>query len=263
MEFRLNDLHLHSRLSLCATDKELVPEAILKHAEENDYLELCLTDHLWDPAIPGASDWYAKQDIDHVRQFERLPKSQKLPFYFGCETELPANGVPALAREHFDLFDFVVIPPNHMHMIGLVRPPEIDTPRKMANFVQDRLEGLLEQDIPFRKVGIAHLTGHLMFREGSVADVCACMSEARLLRIFRGYAEAGAGIELNIGSIDLNGGRRDDMLLMYRAAKEAGCKFYCCSDAHTREELKLVSMRARPVIDALELTAEHQYRIPV
>ena len=40
------------------------------------------------------------------------------------------NGVPALSREHFDLFDFVVIPVNHMHMAGLVRAEGVDTPEQ-------------------------------------------------------------------------------------------------------------------------------------
>ena len=83
MAFRLNDLHLHSRLSACAHDEQLVPDHILQVAEEHNYLQLCLTDHLWDPAVPGASSWYAPQSIEHVRQYADLPKSGRLPFFFG------------------------------------------------------------------------------------------------------------------------------------------------------------------------------------
>ena len=148
MGFRLEDLHVHSHLSSCCMDERMTPNAILAFAEAHDYASLCLTDHLWVRAVPGASGWYAPQDIDHVRSSLPLPKSEKLPFYFGCETELPANGIPALAREHFELFDFVVIPPNHMHMKGFVRPEGVDTPKKMADCVTDRLENLLNLDLP-------------------------------------------------------------------------------------------------------------------
>ena len=261
MGFQLNDLHLHSRLSACAHDEMLVPEYILKIAEQNNYLQLCMTDHLWDKAVPGASDWYAPQDIDHVRQHADLPRSDKVPFFFGCETELPMNGVPALSRENFDLFDFVVIPPNHVHMKNFVRPPEADTNEKLAKFIEDRLEKLLERDLPFRKIGIAHLTGMILGGEKS-ANVCKYWSEARMLRIFKGYAEAGAGIELNITAFREMEENPDIILMPYLAAKEAGCKFYCASDAHTCAELDRVVKRGPVIIERLGLTEEHQYIIP-
>lgn len=262
MEFLLNDLHCHSTLSSCCSDPAMTPQAILEYAERNNYSALCLTDHLWDPAVSGASKWYAPQDIEHVRSVLPLPQGKRLRFRFGCETELPFNGIPALAREHYDLFDFVVIPVNHMHMKGLVRPVGVDTPAKMADFVEDRLERLLELDLPFSKIGIAHLTGRLMYAEGSVADVVACMHEARLLRIFEGYAQAGAGIELNASCFGDWGDRQEEMLLMYRIAKEAGCVFYGCSDAHAVPELECVVQQLPNVIQMLGLTSNDQYHIP-
>ncbi len=260
--FLLNDLHCHSHLSSCCRDESMTPEAILEHAARQGYSAVCLTDHLWDRAIPGASSWYAPQDIDHVCQSLPLPQSESVPFFFGCETELPANNIPALAREHFARFDFVAIPVNHMHMKGLVRPEGVDTPEKMAELVQTRLERLLEQDLPFAKIGLAHLTCSLMFSEGSVADVVRCMSESRLLAIFRGYAQAGAGIELNAQAFAEWEARKEDLLRIYRAAKEAGCKFYGSSDAHSRAALQGVPKVLPQVIAALGLDASHQYSVP-
>ena len=261
MGYAINDLHCHSTLSSCCKDAGMTPEAIYAHALAAGYSALCLTDHLWDAAVPGASGWYAPQDIEHVRRALPLPQGP-LRFRFGCETELPANGEPALAPEHFALFDFVVIPVNHMHMKGLVRPAGVDTPKKMARLVEDRLERLLERDLPFEKIGLAHLTGSLMFAEGSVADVVAEMNEGRLLRIFKGYAEAGAGIELNASCFEGWEGREEEMLKVYRAAREAGCKFYGCSDAHAVAELDSVPRVLPDVIRSLGLTEAHQYQIP-
>lgn len=262
MSFLINDLHCHSNLSSCCHDERMTPDVILKFAEEHDYSAVCLTDHLWDAAIPGASKWYSVQDIDHVFKAAPLPKG-KVPYYFGCETELPANCVPALAKENFDRFAFVVIPPNHMHMKGLVRPEGVDTPEKMAVLMEDRLEKLLECDIPFRKIGIAHLTCSLMFGEGSVADVVSHMNEARLLRIFKGYAQAGAGIELNAFSFGEWETRPEETMLIYRIAKEAGCLFYACSDAHSVEDLARVPDILPKLVKELDLTSADQYRIPV
>ena len=260
VSFLLNDLHCHSYLSACCHDENMTADAILKHAEANNYSAVCLTDHLWDPAVPGASDWYAPQSIEHVRKAAPLPKG-KVPFYFGCETELPANCIPALAKENFDLFDFVVIPPNHMHMGTLTRPYEIDTPAKMARVMEDRLEKLLERDLPFHKIGIAHLTCALMFREGSAADVIACMDEARLLRIFKGYAQAGTGIELNCACFHELETRPEETLLLYHIAKEAGCLFYASSDAHDVASMDNVPALLPKLVELLGLTEKDQYRI--
>ncbi|MDY2770807.1 MAG: PHP domain-containing protein [Eubacteriales bacterium] len=261
MEMKLNDLHCHSSLSACCADKRMTPERILRHAEEAGYETICLTDHLWDSAVPGASGWYAPQNIEHVRAALPLPQAPSCHFYFGCETELPVNGVPALSREHFDLFDFVVIPVNHMHMAGLVRAEGVDTPEKMAVNIENRLENLLEQNLPLRKIGLAHLTIGLMFREGRIADVMHAMSEARLLRILKGYAAAGTGIELNATAFSEMTDRPDDILKIYRIAKEAGCRFYCSSDAHSVEALDGVPKNLPAVIQALGLTEADAYRI--
>ena len=261
MEMKLNDLHCHSSLSACCADKRMTPERILRHAEEAGYETICLTDHLWDSAVPGASGWYAPQNIEHVRSALPLPQAPSCHFYFGCETELPVNGVPALAREHFDLFDFVVIPVNHMHIAGLVRAEGIDTPEKMAVNIENRLENVLEQNLPLRKIGLAHLTIGLMFREGRIADVMHAMSEARLLRIMKGYAAAGTGIELNATAFSEMTDRPDDILKIYRIAKEAGCRFYCSSDAHSVEALDGVPKNLPAVIQALGLTEADAYRI--
>ena len=263
MGFLLNDLHCHSYLSACCHDKKLTADVMLEFADKHDYGALCITDHLWDSAVPNPSNWYRPQDIEHVKSSLPLPKG-KTPFYFGCETELPANCIPALKKENFDLFDFVVIPPNHMHMNGLVRPDGIDSPEKMARLMEDRLETLIEQDLPFNKIGIAHLTCGLMYVEGKAADVVAKMDEARLLRIFKAYAQAGAGIELNIGCIMTEYDEHpEEMLLLYRIAKEAGCLFYASSDAHEIKSLNLVPTHLPFLIEKLGLTEKDQYKIPV
>jgi len=56
-----NDLHIHSYLSSCSDDPEQTPEAILSHAKKYGLKTICLTDHFWDSAVPGASEWYAPQ----------------------------------------------------------------------------------------------------------------------------------------------------------------------------------------------------------
>lgn len=257
----LEDLHCHSHLSSCCSDPNMTPDQLLAHAEQAGYSGICLTDHLWDQAMAGASPWYEPQNIAHVQKSLPLPKGN-LPFYFGCETELPLSCIPALSKEHFNLFDFVVIPVNHMHMGLLTRLDGIDSEEKMARYMEDRLEKLLTQDLPFSKIGLAHLTCHLMYKEGSVAKVVRAMNYQRLVSIFSGYAKAGAGIELNAYAFTDWENHSDDFLKIYFAAKEAGCLFYLCSDAHSLLALDAVEKNLPPIIKALGLTSDHRYRIP-
>ena len=62
-----HDYHIHSHLSLCSRDPEQTTENILKYAKENKLTTICLTDHYWDSAVPGASNWYQKQDFEHIK----------------------------------------------------------------------------------------------------------------------------------------------------------------------------------------------------
>lgn len=263
MKFPLNhDLHCHSVLSECSSDPEMTLERILRHAEEHGYSVQCITDHLWDAAVPGASKWYAPQDIAHVKQSLPLPKSDSVKLVFGCETEYVGGSGVAIAPEHYDEFDFIVIPPNHFHMVGLTRPREVDTEEKAAELFTARLEELSALDLPWKKIGIAHLTCGLTFREGDYMKVFRIMDEERLKAAFKRFAENGAGIELNSGSIGGTDwrGRIDDELRLYRIARDMGCKFYCATDAHHPAELETESLRE--IADRLELTDKELFPLP-
>ena len=63
-----HDYHIHSHLSLCSKDPEQTNENILKYAKSRGLSSIVLTDHYWDSAVPGASNWYAQQNFDHISQ---------------------------------------------------------------------------------------------------------------------------------------------------------------------------------------------------
>jgi len=259
---KMEDLHCHSFLSACCKDENMLPPAILAYAEEHDYQAVCLTDHLWDSAVPGPSNWYAPQDIPHVLSAKPYANVPGMRCLLGCETEYTGHGHLGLAKEHFDLFDFVVIPPNHMHMIGFVRPEDVTTPAQMAQLFTERLDEISKLDIPMEKVGIAHITCPLLFREGKVCDVVKLMDEEKLHEIFARFAARGAGIELNKSAFKELDEDPENTLRLYRIAKEESCKFYCSSDSHTLEGYKLMGPILRRVADLLELTEDDRYIIP-
>ncbi len=257
-----NDLHIHSKLSLCSNDPEQTPERILQYAKENNLKNICIADHFWDETVPGASGWYEPQNYAHISQSKPLPQADGINFMFGCETELDMNMTLGVSKENFDKFDFVVIPTTHLHMVGYTIPPEISTPEQKAEYWLKRFNGVLDMDLPFHKVGIAHLVCGLMdpVRE-NVLKLINLLSDSDLEKVFKRAADKGVGIEINSGDMKFKDEEKSIILRPFEIAKKEGCKFYCSSDAHHPKELNEVKAIFERAIDLLDLTEENKFRI--
>lgn len=258
-----HDLHCHSGLSLCSGDPGQNKDTILAFAKAHGYTCQCITDHLWDSAVPGASSFYTPQDIAHVSESLPLPEDDSVRMVFGCETEFCGGEKFGLSKENYDKFDFIVIPPNHFHMINFVRPESYNTPELIAELLATRLEELQKFDLPWERVGIAHMTCGLTFREGNTDDVFVAVDEDRYRAAMRFFAGRGTGIEINCASFGEGwDARKDDRLRLYRFAKEEGCRFYLASDAHHPADMACVPERAPAIVAALGLDESNLYRIP-
>lgn len=257
-----HDIHLHTRLSACCGDERMTAAAVLEHAVQKGYDTICYTDHCWDSAVPGASGWYAPQSVEHVFSNHPLPEAKEVRVCMGVETEYCGGKKLGLSRAAFDRFDFVVIPPNHFHMENFVRPAEVNTPEAIAELLMTRLEQLQALNLPWKKIGIAHLSCGLMNRGGTVSEVFHLMPAERLEKIFRTFAENGTGIELNAESFPSKADEDfSEIMRPYHIAQEAGCKFYFASDAHSVDHLEIDGLLS-PVIADLQLTDAELYRIP-
>ena len=259
-----HDYHLHSYLSSCSRDAEQTPEHIYSFAKEHGYDSLCVTDHLWDSLVPGASKWYEHQNVEHVMQNLPLP-SGDIPFYFGCETEYCGGEKLGISKEHFNCFDFIVIPLNHFHMENFTRPAECNTPALSAELFMTRIEEITRLDLPWRHIGLAHLTDAFLARPAGkekLGEVLSNLDYDRVRPFFRFFADNGVGIELNgsalSGVIDLF---PEEILKFYRLARDCGCKFYCASDAHHLDALKNVELFSARVAEQLELRENDRYQI--
>ena len=255
MRFRIDhDLHIHSALSLCSSDPAQNPAAILAYGEENGFTTLCLTDHMWDPAVPGASGWYAAQPYERTRGALPLPQSEKTRFLFGCETDMDRYctiGVsPAVVRE----LDFVIVPTTHLHMDGFTLDGSEGADERAALW-SSRFDALLDADLPFYKVGVAHLTCSLIWRNRYL-EVLEKISGAEYHRLFEKAAKRGIGIELNFPARNMDAETARLTLLPYRIAKEEGCRFYLGSDAHHPAGLAAAKANFEAIVDLLGLTED-------
>lgn len=256
-----NDLHIHSVLSSCSNDPEQSKERILQYAIDNGLKTICITDHFWDDAIEGASKWYAPQNYEHILRSKPLPQTDDVRFLFGCETELDKFLTLGLSKEKFELFDFIVVPVTHFHMKGFTMSEEdsADAQSKAKAWVK-RVDAVLNMDLPFKKIGLAHLTCVLISKsEEEYFDVLRLIPKDELIRIFTKAAALGVGIELN--STDAKYIERDEVLRIFTTAKKCGCKFYFGSDAHHPDGLDRAKAIFEKSVDVLGLTEEDKFII--
>lgn len=256
-----HDLHLHSFLSLCSGDAAQTPERMLQYAEENGLKTLCLTDHFWDEDVPRIIPFgfYDIQNYEHISAALPLPRRDGIRFLFGAETDLDMNCTLGLTRECFDRFDFVIIPTTHLHMDGFTCRGDENTEERARLWVE-RLDAVLDMDIPFSKVGIAHLTCDLMNR-GHNAETLDLIPDSEFRRVFARCADRGCGIELNFNSIRIKDENKASILRCYLIAKEEGCKFYFGSDAHHPSGLDAEKANAEHIIDLLGLEESDKFVI--
>jgi len=155
--------------------------------------------------------------------------------------------------------DFIIIPTTHLHMHGFTLDGSEGVEERAKLWI-DRFDGVLDMDLPFHKVGIAHLTCSLLYREHYI-EVLKTIPESEYRRLFAKAAEKGVGIELNFPSLNLNDETRDPTLLPYRIAKEEGCKFYFGSDAHHPAGLASAKANFENIIDLLGLEETDKFRL--
>lgn len=262
MKYQIDhDYHIHSFLSNCAHDPAQTPERILQYAKDAGLERICLTNHYWDSAVPGASKWYSTQNFDHIAQERVLPQAEGIEFLFGCETDMDLHFTVGVPRERYDDFDFIIVPTTHLHMRNFtILEEEMNQTEPCARLWVERFDALLDSDLPFHKVGVAHLTCDLINNKTHelTLQTLALIPDAELERLFTRSAKCGCGIELNyfdMKYIDDPAIRR-----FYQIAKSCKNKFYLGSDAHMPHEFPSAPYYER-AIDLLGLTEDDKFHI--
>ena len=265
MKFKFDhDYHIHSGLSSCSNDPEQTCERMLDYAKELGLSKKCVTDHYWDSAVPGASEWYKPQNFEHISKALPLPEADGIDFLFGCETDMDKFFTLGIPKERFDDFDLILIPTTHLHMRGFtIDNADAESNERRAQLWIERLNTLLSMDLPFRKICIVHLTCSLLNNKSreDYLDTLALISDDDMARLFTRAAELGCGIELNQFDMAFSDSEADAILRPYRIAKACGCKFYLGSDAHHPKDFSRTVELFSRAIDMLELTEDDKFRI--
>lgn len=260
MRFKIDhDYHIHSTVSGCCYDPLQTPENILKYAEEHGLSKIVLADHFWDRLSRGdeRSCWkqYDSSSMESLETVLPLPKSDKVEFLFGCEADMDENYNIGIHESNYDKFGFIVVPTTHFHFwygddVGVA---------ERAKLYLKRLEKLLESDLPFGRVGVAHLTTHLIANQtpSPYREVLRKISDNDFFEFFRGAKEKNLGIELNFEKCSPDA--FIEILRPFHIAKDCGCKFYVGSDAHAQNAFDPAYARIEEAIDELKLTEDDKF----
>ena len=264
MKYKIDhDYHIHSEISLCSGDKEQTPARILEYAKQYGLKKIVLTDHHWDENVPMTVDnpWYAKQDSAYIAQQLPLPQADGIEFLFGCEIEMDKYFTLGLKKENFDKYAFVIVPTTHMHNTWTVPEEAFNDNAKRMQVWIDRFDAVLNMDLPFHKVGIAHLTcGLLALNKADYVEVLNMIPDSELVRLFTKAQEKGCGIELNSSDMMLKGVEDPETVYrIYRIAKKCGCKFYLGSDSHHPAYFAEAIESFKSAVEALELTEDDKF----
>lgn len=267
MRFKYDhDLHIHSRISPCSGDNEQTAERIFKYAQQNKLKTICITDHFWDDVVGGeGSKVYCGLNYECVSQIKPLPQSNDIKFLFGCETELSKDMVLGISKERFDSFDFVVIPTTHLHFHGFtISLEDSESALRRAQLWTDRLDGVLNMDLPFNKIGIAHLTCGLLAKPNELLSVLQKISLTKAERLFKKAGKLGVGIEINMDdAMNFVGETSEIALKIFQIAKESKCKFYFGSDAHTPKGFLKCTEYFERAIDLLDLDEKDKFVLDI
>lgn len=257
-----HDFHIHSMLSSCSNDPAQTTHAILEYAVRNGFSDICLTDHFWDDAVPGSSDWYRLQDFTHVSQAMPLPQLSNVYFHFGCETDMDKFCTLGISASCMEKFEFVIISTTHLHMEGFTIDDNVDSIEERARIYINRLDALLSMDLPFCKIGIAHLTSSKIFRSDPLnhIQVLECISDNTFAKLFSKAGRLDVGIELNFPSFSYSADGLEKILRPYHIAKDQKCKFYLGSDAHHPDAFENAKVNFEHIVNLLDLSEEDKFR---
>ena len=139
----MHDIHCHTHLSSCAKRESTLKEMVAS-LKKSGVSVAGIANHIWDKAVPGASAWYAPQDVAHVLSIKEEYASlspeerQGIKLYFGCEAEYVGQGRISLTPDSAKLFDYVLVSAHHFHMKNFVRPLELEETKAICRLMKER-----------------------------------------------------------------------------------------------------------------------------
>ncbi len=230
------DLHVHTKLSSCAKPEAIAADYIAR-AKEMGLTAIAFTDHMWDSAVPGASNWYKPQDYAHICELKaELPAADpSLKILFGCECECDKYGVVGISEEVAAQLDILLVPHSHTHMKDFTIPAALrEDDAVHGRYLVEHFMHIINSPVakyvtviphPFAAVGCPTAQNVLNSIPTSALEECCAAAKEK-------------NIALEINTSCFAGMNEEQMrncayLRLFEIARQAGCRFTIGSDAHS------------------------------
>lgn len=240
-----HDLHVHTYLSSCCSDKEgQTPANILALAEEMGLATLGFSDHLWMNPDLEPSSWYRPQDEGQIARLrdDLSRTSTSVRVLVGCEADTIAPGKFSITRGFAESLDYVGLACSHFHMTTFVQQPIDNSPRAIGKHLVKFFVSAVESGLATTIVHPLQPCGYV----NQYDEAIAALSDGELSDALA--AAARLGVALEITTSFLPPAPKDDYsapvwsidtpLRVLSLAKTAGCKFTFGSDGHTRDAMR-------------------------
>ena len=238
MDFTKSDLHVHTKLSLCASN-DAFAEDYLKAAADNGQEVIGFSDHYWDETVnhPNLIGFYQAQNTEHVLQLKKELETidhHGLKVLFGCETEFAGHTL-GISEEAAKLFDYVIVPHSHTHMLGFVLPEDMTAPKDHAKYLVDSFLEVANHKLAKKYIyGIVHPFNPVGKSDEDAVEILKNITDDEFLKCAESAKKNEVSIELNASSL-VN--KPDELLREYKrffkACVQVGCSFFAGSDKHS------------------------------
>ena len=246
-----SDFHTHTNLSSCAPPETTLQALLDGLCSGPDGLRVIgISNHLWDSDIPGASSWYAPQNVPHVLEIKeqlKIADSHGARVLIGAEVEFSSDMRVAVTNDHAKLFDYLLITANHVHMKDFIIPSSLTDPDGVREYIVKRFCAAAETDLPV-KCGICHPFYPMSFKDTEM-QILSGISDEVYGKCFEIAKRHGKSIEIHSSAmgahlpLDKNG-FCPEYVRMYGIAKETGCTFHIGSDVHRPAPGRGVKLRS-------------------
>ena len=245
-----SDFHTHTNISACGAPDNTLQVLIDGLCTGDDGLRvLGVSNHLWDSDVPGASPWYAPQNVPHVltvRQELEQAETHGTRILIGAEVEFSADCRVAITEEHAKLFDYLLITSNHLHMKDFIIPASVKDPDEVRSVLITRFKAAAKVDLPV-KCGLCHPFVPFSFKDDEY-EIISGISDEVYGECFELAAKNGKSIEIHSAALNphlpLNEyGFCEEYARMLRIAGESGCTFHIGSDVHKPAPLPGIRLR--------------------
>lgn len=275
-----HDFHVHTKLSVCAGPDGGTYDAYIDQFKKVGLKKVGFADHYWDELVghdamsieskcyPSVDYFYRTQNTEHVLELKWEIEAKGdcgIDVFFGAEVEYdPVRRDIALSEEHAELFDFVIVPNSHTHMM---MPKAFYEPyEKHLEFMTEAYLDIISSPLKSKILSVAHPFTAVACPY-DYTELMALIGDDRYKSLFDKTAETGIAVEINASCCSSlleapESRRAAEYVRMFNLARECGVRFTFGSDAHLLSEHEKYIEKCQAAVSLVGLDESDIAKLP-